>query len=236
MLYIGANHLGNIKDTPLRVIELLKNVNYVIIEFEEIFLGDIKRLNIPVPNYLIYKNDSDFLNLVIKLLEEEKSILLLNEMGYPGIADPGCNIVSVAIEKNIPINIIPGPSIGPAAIAASGFSSPGNILIETFDKTFDQVVKIISEFKNLNYPIVVLDYKENMLNIIKLAQQHLPNREVCLCINLGWDFGQKIIKKNYEEMINFIEGSTHKDLFGLLHIRDGIFYKSVTTLVFGPLI
>lgn len=229
MLHIGANHLGNIKDIPARVVELLQTVDYVVMEFEEQFLGDIERLQIPTPNFLIYTDNNDFLDSVINLLKDGKSVLLLDEMGYPGIADPGHKLVSLAIEQEIPINIIPGPSIGPVAIAASGFSAIGNILVETFGKESDEIIKIISEFKNLNYPIVLLDHKETMLDIVKLAKEHLPNRKVCLCINLGWDSDQKIIKKDYDDMIELLEKQTEKELFGPLVNRP------VTTLVFGPL-
>ena len=229
MLHIGANHLGNIKDIPVRVIELLQTVDYVVIEFEEQFIGDIERLGIKKPNFLIYTDNSDFIDSVVNLLNEGKSVLLLDEMGYPGIADPGHKLISLAIEREIPINIIPGPSIGPVAMAASGFSSKGHVVVETFGKTTEEIVEILSELKDINYAIILLDHKEELLNIIKLAKNYLPGRSVCLCINLGWEENQKIIKKDYDSMINIMESTKPKDLFGPLVTRP------VTTLVFGPL-
>jgi 16S rRNA C1402 (ribose-2'-O) methylase RsmI len=227
MFHIGANHLGNIKDTPLRVIELLKTVDYVVVEFEQQFLIDIENLQIPIPNLLVYKAEDDFHTSIIELLKDNKSILFLTQHGYPGTADPGHTLIDLVIKSNITINIIPGPSIGPAAVAISGYSSVGNIVIETFDKTSQEITKTISELSTLNYIIVILDYKESMLDIIKIAQEHLPNRTVCVCINLGWESNQRIIKDSYENVIALAESSTPTELFGPLD------KCPVVSLVFG---
>lgn len=227
MLHIGANHLGNILDVPNRVIKLIQEVDYVVIEFEDHFLNDIKKLNISKPNYLIYKDDNVFFNSILQLLKQDKSILILNEMGYPGIADPGHKLINLAIKNNIPINIIPGPSIGPVALAASGFYGIGNVLVETFDKSNEDVIKIISGLKYLKYPIIILDHKENILNIIKICKNILSDKEVCLCINLGWDSNQKIIKTNYDNIIDIMENTPLENLFGPFIDRP------VVTLVLG---
>ena len=229
MFHIGANHLGNIKDTPLRVIELLKTVDYVIVEFEEQFLIDIAKLQIPTPSLLVYRQEDDFHRSIIELLKDNKSILFLTQHGYPGTADPGHSLIDLILKSNITINIIPGPSIGPAAIAISGYQSFGNILIETFGKTSQEITKTISELSTLNYPIVILDHKESMLDIVKIAQEHLPHRTVCVCINLGWESNQRIIKDSYENVIALAEGSTLEELFGPLD------KCPVVSLVFGPI-
>jgi 16S rRNA (cytidine1402-2'-O)-methyltransferase len=228
MLHIGANHLGNIKDTPPRVIELLKTVDYVVVEFEEFFLKDIKKLQIPTPNFLVAIENDEFSEKVIELLKDNKSVLLLTQHGYAGTADPGHMIVNLAIEEGISINIIPGPSIGPMALAASGWATKGNILIETFGQTSDQIESRIAKLKDLEYPVVILDHKEAMLDIVKIAKKVLPFREILLCINLGWESDQKIFRLNYEDMINLLETSSPEELFGPL---DNL---PVTTLVVGP--
>jgi 16S rRNA (cytidine1402-2'-O)-methyltransferase len=227
MLHIGANHLGNIKDTPPRVIELLKTVDYVVVEFEEVFLEDIKKLQIPTPNFLVAIENDEFSEKVIELLKDNKSVLLLTQHGYAGTADPGHMIVNLAIEEGISINMIPGPSIGPMALAASGWATRGNVLIETFGQSSEQIESRLSKLSDLEYPIIVLDHKEAMLDIVKIANRVLPSREVLLCINLGWESDQKIIRLNYEDMIDLLEKSTLEELLGPL---DNL---PVTTLIIG---
>lgn len=230
MLHIGANHLGNIQDTPKRVIGLIESVDYVIVEFEDIFLRQINKLGIKIPNVLIYKEDLAFFDQVLSFLNDGKDILILNEMGYPGIADNGDALISLAIDNNIEVNIIPGPSIGPVALAASGFSSKGSVVLETFNEE-DHITKFyLSKLKDINYPIIVIDHKENMLNLIQMAQECLPDRLVCLCINLGWETNQKIIKKDYTSMINYLNSNSSEDIFGPNE------NSPVSTLVFGPFI
>jgi 16S rRNA (cytidine1402-2'-O)-methyltransferase len=228
MLYIGANHLGNVLDTPTRVIDLINSVDYVLVEHKIHFVLDMNKLGVKLPKVLVYKEDEEFLDSVVKMLKESKSILLLTQMGYPGIADPGHNIIDIAIKEGIEIDVIPGPSIGPMAIAASGFHSTGNILIETFGQSVDQIRNVIYKLKDLDYPIVVLDRKENLINVIKIAQEYMPGRDVCLCINLARECDQKILKDKYDNMIELIEKSNDTELFGP---KDRF---PLTTLVFGP--
>jgi 16S rRNA (cytidine1402-2'-O)-methyltransferase len=229
MLYIGANHLGNISDTPIRVIELLETVDIVVIENKQFFVKDMEELQIPTPKILLLKQEKEFDDKVIRLLKDQKSVLLMTEHGYPGIADPGQSLVNMAIDEGIEIRVIPGPSIGPMALAVSGWNAKGSILIETFGQSSEQIELRLSSLKDLEYPIVVLDHKERMIDIVKIAEKILYSRKVLLCINLGRDSDQKILRLDYEDMIGLIEKSTSEELFGPKRNRP------VSTLVFGPI-
>lgn len=51
------------------------------------------------------------------------SILVLTDAGMPGISDPGFRLVRAAIEADVPVRVLPGPSAVLAALVVSGLPS-----------------------------------------------------------------------------------------------------------------
>ena len=57
---------------------------------------------------------------IIKQLEEGKNIALVSNAGTPAISDPGYSIVRAAIEGNLQLTCIPGPTAVTTALILSG--------------------------------------------------------------------------------------------------------------------
>lgn len=226
MFYIGCNHLGNVKDTPPKLVELLQTVDLVVIEYEDRFLSDMKELNLPVPNYVLFNRSNDFFNQIIEMLKEGKNILLLDEMGYPGTADPGSDLIKKIGETEIEIGIVSGPSVGPMAVAISGYSSTMYSVVEFFEKDNEHIKKQLDVLNIKDNIIVALHHKENIIDVLNIANSVMPDRFVCLCINLGWESNQKIFKGYIIDIINILNNKTLEEIYGPQSIRP------VATLVF----
>lgn len=228
MLYIGTNHLGNFSDTPLKIINLIKSVDCVIVEFEEQFLLQLKELKLQTPQYIIFEQSVEFYKRVIEMVKSGKNVLLLNEMGCAGVADPGSDLIDEAIKEQIPIETVAGPSISPLAVASSGYSCQGFISIETFNKTDEEIDQKLIELQNLNYAIVILEKKERVLDVVKMSDKIFKDRGLCLCINIGWPGHQKIIKSSITGIIEILENNTIESVYGMTNS------PSLVTMVFGP--
>jgi 16S rRNA (cytidine1402-2'-O)-methyltransferase len=57
---------------------------------------------------------------VLSRLQQGKQIALVSDAGTPGISDPGFRLIQTAIENQIPVIPIPGPSAVIAALSVSG--------------------------------------------------------------------------------------------------------------------
>jgi 16S rRNA (cytidine1402-2'-O)-methyltransferase len=53
-------------------------------------------------------------------LEGGRDLALVTDAGMPGISDPGSELVAAAIERQIPVVVIPGPVAAISALVASG--------------------------------------------------------------------------------------------------------------------
>jgi len=121
MLYIVSTPIGNLKDITLRAIEVLKSVDLIACE-------DTRHTNILLDHYGIQKPTTSYFQhnrlskgaYLIKLLQEGKNIALVSDAGTPGILDPGYNLINLAINNNIEVTAIPGPTAFVNALVLSG--------------------------------------------------------------------------------------------------------------------
>ena len=121
MLYIVSTPIGNLGDITLRALEILKTMDLIISEDTRKTGVLLKHFDIHKPqlSFHIY-NEQKVVPKIIKLLEEGKDIALVSNAGTPAISDPGYSIVRAAIDHNLPLTCIPGPTAVTTALVLSG--------------------------------------------------------------------------------------------------------------------
>ncbi len=121
MLYLVATPIGNLGDITLRALEVLRSVDLIASE-------DTRKTSILLIHYDIHKPQKSYhafneKKVVPKLLErllDGESVAVVTSAGTPGISDPGYSLVKAAIEHDIPVTAIPGPSAVVMALTLSG--------------------------------------------------------------------------------------------------------------------
>ena len=121
MLYIVSTPIGNLGDITLRALEILKSADLIISEDTRKTGVLLKHFDVHKPqlSFHIY-NEQKEVPKIIKLLEEGKDIALVSNAGTPAISDPGYSIVRAAIDRNLPLTCIPGPTAVITALVLSG--------------------------------------------------------------------------------------------------------------------
>lgn len=121
ILYIVSTPIGNLEDITLRAIRILKEVDYIACEDTRHtkILTSKYGISTPLVSYFQYKKiqKGEFL---LGKLENGKNVALVSDAGTPGISDPGAHIIKLAIQNNIPVIAIPGPTALIAALVMSG--------------------------------------------------------------------------------------------------------------------
>lgn len=131
-LYLVATPIGNLEDITLRALRVLKEADLIACE-------DTRRTQVLLQTYDVCSKlisyygakEKEKSGELLRHLKEGKSVALVSDAGMPGISDPGALIVRKAVEENIVIVPIPGPSAGIAALAASGLEA-GRFVFEGF--------------------------------------------------------------------------------------------------------
>ncbi|MDX6305099.1 MAG: rRNA (cytidine1402-2-O)-methyltransferase [Blastocatellia bacterium] len=123
-LFIVATPIGNLEDVTQRALRVLAEVDLIACE-------DTRRTRVLLNHFSIKTktisyhehNERERTEQICKLLVSGKDVALVSDAGTPLINDPGFRLTNAAIELNLPVVPIPGPTALVSALVASGLPS-----------------------------------------------------------------------------------------------------------------
>lgn len=121
MLYLVATPIGNLNDITLRALETLRTVDFVASEDTRKTGRLLKHFEISKPQIAFHEhNERQAVERIMGLLRDGKAVAVVTDAGTPGIADPGFIAVRRAVEEELPVTLIPGPTGLIMAVVLSG--------------------------------------------------------------------------------------------------------------------
>ena len=124
MLYLVATPIGNLGDITHRALETLRSVDFVASEDTRKTGLLLKHFDIKKPQIAFHEHNEDSAgSRIISLVQEGKSVAVVSNAGTPGVADPGFTLVRRAIDVQLEVEMIPGPSALIMALVLSGLPS-----------------------------------------------------------------------------------------------------------------
>ncbi|MEI8200944.1 MAG: 16S rRNA (cytidine(1402)-2'-O)-methyltransferase [Eubacteriales bacterium] len=124
MLYLVGTPIGNLSDLSPRALEVLSAVDAIACE-------DTRRTGLLLSKFDIKKklisyhehNRTQKGPILISMIESGLNLALVSDAGMPCISDPGEELVRECAQKNLPIQVIPGPVAAISALALSGLDT-----------------------------------------------------------------------------------------------------------------
>ena len=126
MLILAAIPLGNPADASTNLREAIVNAKFIAAEDSRKFSRLCSDLGITYSAKVISffeGNEIERLDELVAILESGSDLLVVTDAGMPGISDPGYRLARAAVEKNIKIKVLPGPSAVTTALLLSGLPS-----------------------------------------------------------------------------------------------------------------
>jgi 16S rRNA (cytidine1402-2'-O)-methyltransferase len=122
-LYLVATPIGNLEDITLRALSTLRQVDIIASEDTRKTGLLLKHFDIKKPQLSFHEhNERQAGERIISLLQSGKSVAVVTDAGTPGISDPGFTLVRSAIEAQINVTMIPGPTALIMALVLSGLA------------------------------------------------------------------------------------------------------------------
>jgi len=123
-IYLVATPIGNLSDITLRALDTLKEVDIIASEDTRKTGMMLKRLDIKKKQMSFHEhNEHRAGERIINMALEGRSVALVTNAGTPGISDPGFTLVRRAIEADLHVTMIPGPTALVMAVVLSGLPS-----------------------------------------------------------------------------------------------------------------
>lgn len=123
-LYLVATPIGNLEDMTLRGLRVLRSVDRIACEDTRQTQKLLNHFGITTPTVSYHlHNEGLRAEELLAELKEGSRIAVVSDAGTPGIADPGHELVTVAIAAGIVVYPIPGANAAINALVASGLST-----------------------------------------------------------------------------------------------------------------
>lgn len=215
-LYICPTPIGNLEDITYRTLRVLNEVDLIAAEDTRHSVKLLNHFEIskPLTSYFEHNKDSKGIYLINKLLEGE-NIALISDAGMPGISDPGEDLIKLAIEHNIEIDVLPGATAFVVALVGSGM----NTHKFAFEGFLDRDKKIrrsrLEEVKEEERTMIFYESPHRLKDTLKDMLKILGNREISVNRELTKKY-QEVIRQDIETVINIFNEKDVKGEFVLI--------------------
>lgn len=203
-LFIVSTPIGNLKDITHHSLELLNSVDLIAAE-------DTRRAGLLLKHYEIQTPLSSFnsYNQVkkskkfIARLIQGHDLALVSDAGTPGVSDPLYHLTRAALDEDIPVVSLPGPSAVLAALTVSGL--PVNrFAFEGFLPRKKGRRKLIEELADEKRTIVIFESPHRITKTLSELYQAMDSRQAVLARELT-KIHEEVIRGSLDELVVITE-------------------------------
>jgi 16S rRNA (cytidine1402-2'-O)-methyltransferase len=196
MLILAAIPLGNPGDASTNLREAIVGAKFIAAEDSRKFSRLCSDLGITYSAKIISffeGNEIERLDELVAILESGSDLLVVTDAGMPGISDPGYRLARSAVEKNIKIKVLPGPSAVTTALLLSGLPSDRFCFEGFAPRTGGARTTWFENLANETRTIIFFEAPHRLLESLADAVSVFgPNRLGAIC---------REMTKTYEEVI-----------------------------------
>ncbi len=125
-LYVVSTPIGNLEDITFRAVQVLKSVDLIAAESVQHTRGLCRHFAVTtkLTSYNQHNRKTKTPALIARLMTGS-DVALVSNAGTPAISDPGVFLVNQALEHDIRVSPVPGPSAVTAALSVTGLRNDG---------------------------------------------------------------------------------------------------------------
>lgn len=194
-LAVCATPIGNLEDVTLRVLEELREADLVLCEDTRHTAVLLDRYGIDAGRRLLSyheHNEASRAEELLPRLAAGERMALVSDAGLPGVNDPGGRLVSAALERGIPVTVLPGPSAVETALVASGLAADQYRFVGYLPRREAEREALWQELRSWPHPAVGFESPKRLPASLRSLARALPGRRVAVCRELT---------KRFEEVV-----------------------------------
>jgi 16S rRNA (cytidine1402-2'-O)-methyltransferase len=122
-LVLAATPIGRVEDAPPRLASELASADVVAAEDTRRLKRLVGDLGVTLTGRVVSYfegNETARTPVLLESLLAGERVLLVTDAGMPSVSDPGYRLVAAAVEADVPVTAVPGPSAVLTALAVSG--------------------------------------------------------------------------------------------------------------------
>ena len=193
ILYIVGTPIGNLSDITERALNTLNSVDIIACEDTRTSSVLLKHFNINNKLVSYHKfNEKGKSNSLIEDLKKGLNIALISDAGCPCISDPGTILVHEALDNNIEVIAIPGPSAVITSLMTSGMDTTSFTFYGFLERDNKKIEEDLLKIKNDSSNIAVIyESPKRIMKTLDKVKEILDNPYISLCNDLTKKFEKK---------------------------------------------
>lgn len=205
-LYLVPTPIGNLGDITERALDILRQVDLIACEDTRHSGRLLKAFDIdkPLTSYHEF-NERARAESIAERIRSGASVAVITDAGSPGISDPAYRVVRAALDLNIEVTALPGPSALLPALTASGLPTD-RFLFEGFlppkGAARRNRLERLSEFA---HTIVFYESPHRVIKTLNDMQEVLGNRPACLAREISKKF-EEYVRGDLEQILKRLKG------------------------------
>lgn len=208
-MYVVSTPIGNLGDITYRSVEMLRQVSLIAAE-------DTRRTRILLNNYEIDTPLSSYNSYnqtrkgpgLIKKTNQGEDIALVSDAGTPGVSDPLYHLVQLALEQEVEVISIPGPSAILSALTVSGLPMD-RFRFEGFLPRKKRRKRIIQELAEQSETVVLFESPQRIEKTLNELREVFGNRKAALTRELT-KMHEEVLRGGLDDLCKANEGRKWK--------------------------
>lgn len=192
-VYLCATPIGNLEDISLRVLHILKTVDFIAAEDTRHTLQLLNHFHIATPMTSYHEHNKQTKGKkLLERVENGEHMALVTDAGMPGISDPGADFVKLCYEKEIPLTVVPGASAVITALVLSGLDTRRFVFEGFLPSEKKQRRMILQTLEKEHRTIVLYEAPHRLLHTLEELSDALGEQRTVAVI--------KELTKKYEQV------------------------------------
>lgn len=199
-LYVVGTPIGNLEDITLRALNILREVSVIAAE-------DTRRTRQLLSAYEIKASLTSYhehnkrakLPRILQSLQEGDVALVCNA-GMPGINDPGYDLIQAALEHDMDVVPVPGPSAITTALSVSGLTVEQFVHLGFLPRKKGARKKLLESVADEARAIVAFETPHRIISALGDISEVLGERRIAVCRELT-KFHEEVFRGTVSEAI-----------------------------------
>jgi 16S rRNA (cytidine1402-2'-O)-methyltransferase len=184
-LYLVATPIGNLADITHRALQVLKDVELIACEDTRHTQKLLQHYGIKTKTISYHEhNEQQRAAQLIDLLKQGSDVAVVSDAGTPSISDPGFRLVRAAIENEVPVVPVPGPSALISALIAAGLPTDEFFFAGFLPSKLNARRARLTELKSVPGTLIFYEAPHRLSATLKDAYETLGEREAVVAREL----------------------------------------------------
>ena len=204
--------IGNSDDITIRAIKTLNDIDFIACEDTRMTskLCRIHKINYKGKLISYHEHNSDkAIPLIFNKISNGFNVAIVTDAGTPLISDPGYKLIKKALDNDIIVKSVPGPSALTAAMSISGISSDQFMFLGFLPRKASLRKKKIASLINLNCSIVMFESALRLHKALLELYELLGNRNISIVREITKLYEENI-RGNLSELIDLLKNKKLK--------------------------